>query len=282
MSTTLQYQLAANRIRRLILKAMREQKGGHIGGSMSIADAIAVLYTDKLKYDPKNPKWEGRDWVVMSKGHAGPALYAALALKGFFPEDELLTMNKPGTRLPSHCDRLKTPGVDMSTGSLGQGASTAIGVALGHKLRKMSNKVFLILGDGECNEGQVWEGALFAAQHGLDNLIVLIDYNRQQLDGYTKDICDLGDLAGKFSEFGFYVQDIDGHDADALSSAIDNAKAHTGSPSAIILNTIKGKGCIVSEGVFSNHHMSVAQEKIDEAAAVLDAEYEALKAGGSR
>lgn len=276
MSNTLAYKRTANQIRQLILKAMRPLKGGHVGGSMSIADTFAVLYEDKLKYDPKNPKWEGRDWVVMSKGHAGPALYAALALKGFFPEEELPTMNQPHTILPSHCDRLRTPGIDMSTGSLGQGTSTAMGIAKGLKMKGMDNKVYLILGDGECNEGQVWEGILFANTQKLDNLICFVDYNRQQLDGYTKDICDLGDLAQKFTDFGWYTQDIDGHDYDAIANAIDNAKAHTGSPNAIILNTKKGKGCSFSDGVFSNHHMSVPVEKIDEALEILKAEYEAL------
>lgn len=277
MNKTLCYQRTANEIRQLILKAMREQKGGHVGGSMSIADAVAVLYEDKLKYDPKNPQWEERDWVIMSKGHCGPALYAALALKGFFPEDELKTMNMPHTRLPSHCDRLKTPGIDMTTGSLGQGASTAMGVALGHKLRGMDNNIFLILGDGECNEGQVWEAVLFAAAKKLDNLVCLVDYNKQQLDGYTKDICDLGDLAQKFSDFGWYVQDIDGHDVGAVAEAIDTAKAYRGAPKAIILNTKKGKGCSFSDGVFSNHHMAVSVEQIDEAIAILKAELEVLK-----
>lgn len=277
MSNTLSYQRTSNQIRQLILKAMREQKGGHVGGSMSIVEAIAVLYEDKLKYDPKNPKWEERDWVVMSKGHSGPALYAALALKGFFPEDELPTMNMPHTRLPSHCDRLKTPGIDMSTGSLGQGTSTAMGIALGHKLKGMDNSIYLILGDGECNEGQVWEGVLFAASKKLDNLICLVDYNKQQLDGYTKDICDLGDLARKFEDFGWYTQDIDGHDVDAVAEAIDKAKANKGKPNAIILNTKKGKGCSFSDGVFSNHHMAVTTEKIDEAIETLKAEAEVLK-----
>lgn len=151
---------------------------GHVGGSLSIADLLAVLYGKEMKYDSQNPKWEERDWLVVSKGHAGPAVYSALALKGFFPESELLTLNRPGTHLPSHCDRNLTTGIDMTTGSLGQGASTAAGVALGFKLDQKPNNVYLVLGDGESQEGQVWEMALFAAQQKLSNLIAFVDYNK--------------------------------------------------------------------------------------------------------
>ena len=276
MSNTLAYKRMALKVRILALKAMREQKGGHVGGSMSIADAIAVLYSDKMNIDPNNPKWEGRDWLVMSKGHCGPALYAALCIRGFIPEAALATMNTPHTILPSHCDRLKTPGVDMSTGSLGQGMSTALGVAMGHKVQGMDNTTYLILGDGECDEGQVWEGALFAAAKKLDNVIAFVDYNKKQLDGYTKDICDLGDLAKKFEDFGWYAQNIDGHDVDAISAAIDSAKAEKGRPSVIVLNTLKGKGCFFAEDVLYNHHMSFTKEQADEAIARLEEQLKAL------
>jgi len=276
MSDTLAYKRMAVRVRMLALKAMSGQMGGHVGGSMSIADTIAVLYTDKMALDPKDPQWSGRDWLVMSKGHCGPALYAALAIRGFLPEEVLPTMNSPRTILPSHCDRRKTPGVDMSTGSLGQGMSTALGVALGHKLQNMPNTTYLILGDGECDEGQVWEGALFAAAKKLDNVIAFVDYNKKQLDGYTKDICDLGDIAQKFADFGWYAQDIDGHDVDAISAAIDKAKAEQGRPSVIVLNTVKGKGCTFAEDVLMNHHISFNQEQLDEAMAALQRQLDEL------
>jgi transketolase len=261
----------AAEIRIEALKALASLGFGHVGGAMSIADTLAVLYGAEMKIDPQNPAWEERDYLVLSKGHAGPALYAALALKGYFPVEELQTINRGGTRLPSHCDRNKTPGVDMSTGSLGQGMSSAIGIALGFKMDKKPNKVFLILGDGECDEGQVWEGALFAAQHKVSNLIAFVDYNRQQLDGYTKDICDLGDLGQKFDEFGWSVQEVPGHDTAAIQEAVQTAKKQTEKPNMIILNTQKGKGCTFAEGKLFNHHMTFTKEQAEEAVHALQA-----------
>ncbi len=253
------------------LKALSNLGFGHVGGAMSIADTLAVLYGGEMKIDPKYPAWEERDYLVLSKGHAGPALYAALALKGYFPLEELATINQGGTRLPSHCDRNKTPGVDMSTGSLGQGMSSAIGIALGFKMDKKPNKVFLILGDGECDEGQVWEGALFATQFKVSNLIAFVDYNRQQLDGYTKDVCDLGDIAAKFREFGWSVQAVDGHDTDAIKNAVQSAKKQLEKPNLIVLNTQKGKGCTFAEGQLFNHHMTFTKEQAQQAIDALEA-----------
>lgn len=250
------------------LETIRQLAGlgfGHVGGAMSVVELLAVLYGGTMKIDPERPRWEERDWLVCSKGHAGPALYATLALKGYFPMEMLLTLNQGGTNLPSHCDRNRTPGVDMTTGSLGQGMSTAIGVALGNRLDKRESWTYLILGDGELDEGQVWEGALFANHFEVDNMIVFIDRNGQQLDGYTKDIMDLGDVAGKFASFGWHVQEIEGHDTDAIASAIENAKKAKGKPSAIVLNTIKGKGCAFAEGVLYNHHMSIPAEEGEKA-----------------
>ncbi len=261
----------AAEIRMEALKALSNLGFGHVGGAMSIAETLAVLYGAEMKIDPKNPAWEERDYLVLSKGHSGPALYAALALRGYFTLEELATINQGGTRLPSHCDRNKTPGVDMSTGSLGQGMSSAIGIALGLKMSKKPNRVYLILGDGECDEGQVWEGALFAAQHKVGNLIAFVDYNRQQLDGYTKDICDLGDIAAKFREFGWNVQDIDGHDVNAIQTAVRAAKAQTEKPNMIVLNTRKGKGCTFAEGQLFNHHMTFTKEQAQQAIGRLQA-----------
>ncbi|HVI40971.1 MAG TPA: thiamine pyrophosphate-dependent enzyme, partial [Anaerovoracaceae bacterium] len=198
----------ATNIRITMLKGLRELGFGHVGGSMSMVELMAALYGECMNIDPQNPGWEERDWYIQSKGHAGPAVYATLALKGYFPMEDILTINQGGTNLPSHCDRNKTKGIDMTTGSLGQGMSTAIGVALGNKLKKKNSYTYLLLGDGECNEGQVWEGALFAPQHKLDHLIAFVDANEKQLDGYCKDICDMGDIRLKFEDFGWYSQDV--------------------------------------------------------------------------
>lgn len=244
---------------------------GHVGGAMSIIDTLAVLYGEVMNIDPNNPKWEDRDWLVFSKGHAGPALYTTLALKGYFPLEELQTLNRPGTNLPSHCDRNKTIGVDMTTGSLGQGASLAVGIALGNRLDGRDNYTYLILGDGELQEGQVWEAALFAAHQKLDKLIAFVDYNKQQLDGYIKDINDLGDIKEKFESFGWHSQEIDGHNLEEIYEAICNAKAVSGKPSVIILDTIKGKDCSFAEGILNNHHMTVSKQQMDEAVAALQA-----------
>ena len=252
---------------------------GHLGGSLSIADALAVLYGAQMKYDPKNPKWEERDWFVCSKGHAGPAVYAALAMKGFFPMSELNTLNRPGTRLPSHCDRLKTPGIDMTTGSLGQGASTAAGIALAHQMNQKSNKVFLMLGDGEINEGQVWEMALFAGTKKINNLIAFVDYNKLQLDGPTCEICDVGNVAKKFEDFGWYAQDIDGHDVLAINNAIDNARAQHEKPSMIVLNTIKGDGWSTVANKSSCHNLTISPAQMEEALGEMNAALKRIEEG---
>ncbi len=265
MDKRTQLEKFAAQIRLETLIEFKERTFGHVGGAMSVVDLLSVLYTGQLKHDPKNPKMEDRDWLIMSKGHAGPSLYATLALKGFFPMEELLTLNKPGTNLPSHCDRNKTVGIDMTTGSLGQGISTALGVALGNKLKKLNSYVYLVLGDGECDEGQIWEGAMMAAARKADNLIVFVDYNKQQLDGFTKDILDIGDLEAKWASFGFFTQSIDGHDVIAIDDAINAAKANKGKPSAIILNTKKGMGAPFAEDIVDNHHMNFKTEQVDEA-----------------
>jgi len=263
------------RIREEVLKMISRLPNGHVGGSLSVADALAVLYTGHMRYKADDPKWEGRDWLVMSKGHCGPALYATLALKGFFPMEQLATLNTPGTNLPSHCDRNRTPGVDMTTGSLGQGASTAAGAALGFKMDGTDNKVYLILGDGEVDEGQVWEMALFAATRHLDNLIALVDFNKLQIDGHTDtdEVCNLGDLCAKFSAFGWYAQRADGHDYAAIDAALEKAKANTGCPSVIVLDTVKGRGWSKVEGKASSHSCGVSAQDLEEALAELQARY---------
>ena len=262
--------VVAEGIRLVTLQTLANIGFGHVGGAMSIVETLAALYGGELRADPINPNWKERDRLVMSKGHAGPALYATLCLRGFFPKEMLLELNQGGGRLPSHCDMNKTIGIDMTTGSLGQGMSTAIGLALGSRLDDIGNYTYLILGDGECNEGQVWEGAMFAAHHKLDKLIAFIDWNKQQLDGFTNDILDIGDIAEKFKAFGWHSQTVDGSDPGRIKAAIVDAKRYKDAPSAIILDTIKGYGCNFAEAVASNHHMNFTKEQID--SAIADAE----------
>jgi transketolase len=260
----------ATEIRLETMKELTHLGFGHVGGAMSVVETLAVLYGGVMRIDPQNPRWPDRDWLVVSKGHSGPAVYATLALKGFFPLQELLTLNQGGTNLPSHCDRNKTVGVDMTTGSLGQGVSSAIGIALGNRLDKRDNYTYLIIGDGECDEGQVWEGALFAAHQKLDNLIAFVDDNKKQLDGYTKDINDLGDIRGKFEAFGWHAQKVDGASVAAIYEGIQQAKDVTGQPSVIVLDTIKGQGVRFVEEIMMNHHIVIDQEQAKAAIAELE------------
>ncbi|KLO24603.1 MULTISPECIES: transketolase [unclassified Marinitoga] len=270
----------AIQIRIETLKEIGHLGFGHLPGAMSIVELLAVLYGKIMKINPQNPKWEERDWFILSKGHAGPSLYATLALKGYFPKDWLLTLNKGGTLLPSHTDKNLTPGIDMTTGSLGQGMSTALGVALGHKLSKKDNYVYVMLGDGETQEGQVWEGALYGGNAKIDNLTVFVDYNKQQLDGYTYEINDLGDLRRKWEDFGWYSLEIDGHDIEAIYNAIIKAKNVKNKSSVIILHTIKGKGVSFLEGKVA-HHVKVKQSEIEEAIEKLEKELKTLEEGES-
>lgn len=249
---------------------------GHIGGSMSIADVLAVLYGEVMKIDPKKPDWEERDRMVLSKGHSGPGLYATLALKGYFPLEELKTLNRGGTNLPSHCDRNKTVGIDMTTGSLGQGVSTALGLAVGAKLKGIDNYTYLIVGDGELQEGQVWEGAGFAAHHKVDNLIAFVDYNKKQLDGLVEDINKSFDIQAKFESFGWQGQTVYGHCVKEIHQAIIKAKEVKGQPSVIVLDGVKGKGCSFAEFEGFNHYMVISDEMAKEA---IDAIEESQKAG---
>ena len=253
-------EILATKIRIGCLEAIKSRGFGHVGGSLSIADTLAVLYGSIMHFDPSNPKWEERDKLVCSKGHAGPAVYATLALVGFFPYDDIKTLNQPGTNFPSHCDRNKTPGVDMTTGSLGQGTSLAAGMALGDKLKGRSSKVYLIVGDGELNEGQPWESFMFMAAQKLDNLTVFIDWNKKQLDGYLTDISDPQDFKKKFESFGFYTQQINGNCVKEVLEAIRAAENVKGKPHAIVLDTVKGSGVKEVEETFSNHSMTAGAE----------------------
>jgi len=257
--------VVAESIRLVTLQTFANLGFGHVGGAMSVIETLAVLYSGELRCDPDNPKWAGRDRLVMSKGHAGPALYATLSLRGFFPKEKLNELNQGGGSLPSHCDMHKTPGVDMTTGSLGQGISTAIGLALGCRLNNSDSYTYLMLGDGECNEGQVWEGVMFASHNKLGKLIAFVDWNKQQLDGFTSGILDMGDFGEKFKAFGWHTQTVDGHDPGKIKAAIIKAKNAADAPSVIILDTIKGYGCDFAQGVAANHHMNFTKEQMEKA-----------------
>ncbi len=250
------------------MKCLGARGFGHAGGALSATDCIAALYGKIMKYDAKNPKWEGRDRLVCSKGHAGPALYSALALKGFFPMDWLTTLNVNGTNLPSHCDKNKTPGIDATTGSLGQGASVAAGMAQALKLNGSDSTVYLIVGDGEINEGQVWEMAMYAPAKGLNNLVTFVDNNKKQLDGTTEEILPLGDIEAKFASFGWNAVTIDGGDPDLIAKTVEENKGDK--PLCIVLDTIKGAGVPAIEGIEFNHHIVVGKELLDEALEALN------------
>ncbi len=259
----------AKEIRVLTIDEIAHLGVGHIGGAMSVVEILTLLYHRHLRADPKNPGKSDRDRLVLSKGHAGPALYATLAVKGFFPKDWLHTLNKGGTSLPSHCDRTKTPGIDMSTGSLGQGISAAAGIALGMRMNKLDARTYCVIGDGESDEGLVWEAAMFAAHYKLDNLIAFTDFNKLQIDGATEEVMNLADIRAKWESFGWHAVRIPGHDFNAMDEAIAEAKARKGKPSMIVLDTVKGKGCDFCEGLATNHNMTITREQADKAIAAL-------------
>lgn len=255
----------AAQIRLETLKEFMTLGFGHIGGSMSVVELLAVLYGKTMRVDPKNPKWADRDYLVCSKGHAGPAVYATLALRGYFPLETLKTLNANGTHLPSHCDMNQTIGVDMTTGSLGQGVSTSMGIATGNKIDQRENYTFLVVGDGELNEGQCWEGFMYAAHHKLDHLICFVDDNKKQLDGYTCDINEPHSFVQKFESFGFHAQKVDGSDVGAIYDAIEAAKKVTGKPSVIVLDTIKGQGLKFVEDTMANHSIKLGKAEMEAA-----------------
>ncbi len=250
-------------IRRLIVDEIGKLGVGHIGGCLSAVEALVVLYYKQMNIDPSNPHMEGRDRFVMSKGHAGPAVYAVLADKGYFDVCELDTLNKPETNLPSHCDMLRTIGIDMTAGSLGQGISCAVGMAKASQLKKDNANIYCMVGDGESQEGEVWEAAMCAAQFKLNNLIAFTDYNKLQLDGEVHEIMDVAPLDKKWEAFGWNVINVDdGHDVDKIDQAVEKAKKSLDKPTMIILNTIKGKGVSFVEAAgVKNHSMPITDEQ---------------------
>lgn len=261
----------ARAMRADIVRMIAEAGSGHPGGSLSCIDILTALYCGGvLEHDPANPDWDARDRFILAKGHAAPALYAVLAHTGYFPVEELQTLRKLGSRLQGHPDSNQVPGVEVSTGSLGQGLSIAAGVAAGFKLDGKPNTVFTVLGDGECQEGQVWEAAMFAAHRKLDNLVAIIDRNCLQIDGNTADVCDPGDMNAKLTAFGWDVTEVDGHDIPALIEALSAAKANrTSKPHALIAHTVKGKGVSFMEGQAGWHGKAPNSEQLAQALAEL-------------
>ncbi len=264
--------VAACRVRLGILEGVYSAASGHPGGSLSAADVITYLYFRRMRIDPADPQWEARDRFVLSKGHAVPALYAALANRGFFPVEELKTLRRIGSRLQGHPNMNLVPGVDMSTGSLGQGVSAAAGIALGAKKRGLDDvRVYALLGDGELEEGQVWEAMMFSAHHKLDNLTVLVDNNGLQIDGRIADVMSPYPIADKLAAFGLFVQEADGHDFEAMEAAFDRAAQERGRPAAIVLRTVKGKGVSFMEDQAGWHGKAPDEEQYRAASAELTA-----------
>jgi transketolase len=243
----------ARKLRRYVITMIATAGSGHPGGSLSAADIVTALYFKVMSHDPKNPQWPDRDRFVLSKGHAAPILYAALAECGYFPVEELSTLRKLDSRLQGHTDRTLTPGVEMSAGSLGQGLSYGIGIALAGRLDKRDYQVYVILGDGECEEGQVWEAAMFAPHHGVDNLTAIVDHNDLQLDGRVCDIMGLEPLTDKWRAFNWHVLEINGHDMGEILKALKKAREIKGKPTVIIAHTVKGKGVSFMEGNVDFH-----------------------------
>lgn len=255
------------------VKCLEARTFGHIGGCLSIADVLTVLYNGELKnIDPKNPKKPDRDMLVVSKGHAGPAVFATLALKGYFPLDWLPTLCEGGTRLPSHCDRIRTPGIDASTGSLGQGLSLANGFAHAAKIKDKKNRIYCLMGDGEIQEGQIWEAAMYAHQYKLNNLVGIVDWNKKQIDGTVDECISLLDIAEKFRAFGWYAVTVKGDDIEAIQMAFKQIRENqSDKPGVLVLDGVKGSGVKCIEEMKFNHMIPVDKELADQCLEELEA-----------
>ncbi len=270
--------IIANKVRKNALTAVYSASSGHPGGSLSIAEILTLLYFEVMNVDPKNPKNPDRDRFVLSKGHTAPALYSVLALKGFFPIEDVATFRKIDSYMQGHPDMKHIPGVDMSTGSLGQGVSAAGGMALAAKLDNKAYRVYSILGDGEIEEGQVWEQAMFAAHYKLDNFTIFVDNNGLQIDGNVADVMNPNPIDKKFEAFGWHVIKVDAHDFNALMDAINEAKATKGQPTAVIMKSIKGKNVSYMENNASWHGSAPNKEQYEQAISELDAIIKELEA----
>jgi len=273
--------LAANIRRDIVLMIGGEGQTGHLGGSCSSADIVASLYGHKMRFDPKNPRWEDRDKFIYSKGHAAIVQYAAMAEVGFFPVAELITAKQLGSRLQGHPDRIKTPGVEAGTGSLGQGLSIANGLALAMKLDRKDRKVYCVMGDGEMAEGQIWEAAMTAAHYRLDNIVGIVDRNRLQATGFIEERFNINPLAEKWDAFGWHVIEIDGHDIAAILSALNTADTVKGKPAVIIADTIKGRGISFAENSAGFHNAALTSEQYEAALAEIDSMIAVLDKGGT-
>ena len=251
--------------RREVVRMIGNLGVGHVGGSLSIIEALVYLYYQEMRIRPSEPDWPDRDRLVLSKGHAGPALYTLLSMRGYFGKELLSTLNQPGTGLPSHCDMRLTTGVDMTAGSLGQGLSAAVGMALSARMDKKDYRIFCIIGDGEQQEGQVWEAAMYAGSQKLDNLVALLDDNGLQIDGPTSEVNSVRPLDQRWAAFGWETIVINGHDFEYLQSALEFARKTKGKPTAIVMNTIKGKGISIAEGKVGSHNMTLTPEQTKEA-----------------
>lgn len=272
----LELQKTANEVRKGIVTAVHSAKAGHPGGSLSAADIFTYLYFEEMNIDPKDPKKADRDRFVLSKGHTAPGLYSTLAQRGYFPVEDLKTLRQLGSYLQGHPDMKHIPGVDMSSGSLGQGISVAVGMALSAKLSNEDYRVYTLLGDGEIQEGQVWEASMFAGHRKLDNLVVIVDNNNLQIDGAISDVCSPYPIDEKFKAFNFHVINVDAHDFDALKAAFDEARATKGMPTAIIAKSVKGKGVSFMENNASWHGTAPNDEQYAVAMADLEKVGEAL------
>ena len=272
----IELQKMAVEVRKNLLIGLHAAKAGHPGGSLSAADIFTYLYFEEMNVDPKNPNWADRDRFVLSKGHTAPGLYAALALRGYFPVEEMVTLRKLGSNLQGHPSIQYTPGVDMSSGSLGQGISAAVGMALSAKMDGKEYRTYTLLGDGETQEGQVWEAAMFAGHRKLDNLCVIVDNNNLQIDGAVDSVCSPYPLDKKFEAFNFHVINIDGNDFDQIDAAFKEAKATKGMPTAIICKTVKGKGVSFMENQAGWHGMAPNDEQFKQAMEELEKAGEAL------
>ncbi len=266
----------ANEVRKDIIRAVHSAKSGHPGGSLSAADIYTYLFFEEMNIDPANPKMDGRDRFVLSKGHTAPGYYATLANRGFFPKEDLITLRKVGSYLQGHPDMKHIPGVDMSSGSLGQGISAAVGMAISGKLRGENYRVYTLLGDGEIQEGQVWEASMLAAHRKLDNLVVIVDNNNLQIDGEISKVNSPYPIDKKFEAFNFHVINIDGHDFDQIGAAFKEARETKGQPTAIIAKTIKGKDVSFMENQASWHGAAPNDEQFETAMADLEKVGEAL------
>ena len=261
MSRYKDLEVVANNMRINIVNMLTESKSGHPGGSLSACEIVAALYFKEMNIDPKNPGWENRDRFVLSKGHGAPVLYAALAEKGYFPKEELMSLRKIDSMLQGHPDMKGTPGVDMTTGSLGQGLAAANGIALAGKIDKKDYRVYALIGDGESQEGIIWEAAMFAAHHQLDNITVFLDHNGLQIDGPNEDVMSIEPIEDKFKAFGWHVINIDGHSFEEIFAAIDEAKNTKGKPTMIVAKTIKGKGVSFMENQVGWHGKAPSEEE---------------------